>query len=56
MNTIQERMESAEQRLLNDDGTQAPLLANEETNEDSYRIQPSLSHERKNLFVFFDNY
>ncbi len=42
-------MESSERRLTDEDGVQAPLLANEETIETSYRIQ-SASHERKRFY------
>jgi hypothetical protein len=41
-------METSTHALLNDDGIQAPLIPNEETDEDFYRIEPS-SHTRKNL-------
>jgi hypothetical protein len=45
-------MDSSEQRLLNDDGMQAPLLtANDEDNEDFYRIETSLQ-KRKGLSYF----
>jgi hypothetical protein len=43
-------MNSSEQGLIDEDGTQAPLLANEEQNEDSYRVEPSLQ-ERKYLYI-----
>jgi hypothetical protein len=41
-------MESSEQRLINDDAAQAPLLANDGNDDNSYRIEPS-THERKDL-------
>ena len=43
------KMETSEQRLINDDSMQAPLLAHDENNEDLYRSEV-LSKKRKILF------
>ena len=45
-------MDTSNHGLINDDGMQAPLIANEETNEDFYRIESS-SHVRKNFIIIY---
>jgi hypothetical protein len=52
MRAAGKRMDSSEHGLLNDDGMQAPLLAaDDEDNEDFYRIETSLQR-RKGLLYF----
>lgn len=41
-------MDTSDQGLTNDDGMQAPLLANEERNEDLYQVESPSSQTRKN--------
>lgn len=44
-------MDESSHGFINDDGTQAPLLQNQERDEDLYRVEQS-SETRKNLFYF----
>ncbi len=49
---LKKKMETSEDGLLQDDGMQAPLLANEELNQDEYRMESTIER-RKNIFLDF---